>query len=79
MPVINAWAAVDDAVLSAFRDGRSRAASEITRMLPDLTRNEIHHALDSNAQAGRLASGEVTYQITPMGRDHLARTTMKVA
>lgn len=69
----NPWTAVDDAVLSAFRDGRARSTADVCRMLPDLTRNEIHHALDENTQQGRLASGESHWQITPAGRAHLER------
>jgi hypothetical protein len=78
MPVTDAWAAVDDEVLRAFRDGRTRSTSDVYRLLPDLTHNEVHHALDVNAQAGRLAAGEMTFQITEAGKRHLA-DTMKVA
>jgi hypothetical protein len=74
----NPWSYVDDAVLSRFSDGRARTASDICRMLPDLTHNEVHHALDVNAQAGRLAAGEMSFQITESGKRHLA-DTMKVA
>jgi hypothetical protein len=74
----NAWAAVDDAVLRAFRDGRPRTASDVYRMLPDLTHREVCHALDANAQKGHLAAGESTYQTTEAGKRHLANT-MEVA
>lgn len=75
----NAWAAVDNAVLDAFRDGRARSSADVSRMLPDLTRREVFHALGTNAEAGRLAAGESSYQITPAGREHLDRMTAKVA
>ena len=70
----NAWSAVDDAVLEAFRDGRARKASDVFRMLPDLTHREICHALDANAALGRLAAGESTFVITEAGRSRLANT-----
>lgn len=72
MPAIDTWAAVDDAVLRAFRDGRARTARDVYRMLPDLTRREICHSLDANAQQGRLAEGESTFVITEAGKTHLA-------
>lgn len=78
MPVINTWAAVDDAVLKAFRDGQPRTARDVYRMLPDLTHREICHALDVNAGHGRLAEGEMTFVITEAGRRHLADTSVKV-
>jgi hypothetical protein len=74
MPSNDPWAAVDDAVLEKFRDGHARSAREVYRMLPDLTQREICHALDANAQKGRLAEGELTYVITEAGRRHLTNT-----
>jgi hypothetical protein len=74
MPSNNPWAAVDDAVLDKFRDGRARSARDVYRMLPDLTHREICHALDANAQQGRLAEGESTFVITEAGKSRLANT-----
>jgi hypothetical protein len=70
---INTWAAVDDYVLGAFRDGRARTVRDVYRMLPDLTHREILHALDVNTDHGRLSEGESTFIITPVGLQHLNR------
>lgn len=77
MPRIDTWAAVDDAVLGVFRDGRARTPSDVFRALPDLTRREIRTALEVNVQAAHLAMGELSYQITDVGRRHLG--AVKVA
>lgn len=79
MPKTDAWSAVDDAVLDAFRDGRARTAGDVARMVSYLARHVVYHALTANVQAGRLVEGESSYQITPAGLERLARATVKVA